>query len=240
MPDNKMNSDPELFDEWPERYEDWFRTPIGSLVRQVESKLISELVSPLPGEELLDAGCGTGVFTTDFLAAGPSVVGLDISRPMLKLAVKKAAGAPFSVVQADMQNLPFSDECFDKAVSITALEFIAEAKTAIDELFRVTRPGGYVIVATLNSLSPWAARRKAKTKRGQKHILENAYYRNADDLLALSPYPGITRNVVHFSKDDDVDKAREIERRGSERQLETGAFVAVRWQKTGRDRVSEK
>jgi ubiquinone/menaquinone biosynthesis C-methylase UbiE len=233
MPDKKINTQSASFDEWPERYEDWFRTPIGRLVRQVEGELISELVSPLPREKLLDVGCGTGVFTTDFLGAVSSVVGLDISRPMLNLALIKAVGAPFSVVQADMRQLPFRGNLFDKAVSITALEFIAESKTAVDELFRVTRPGGFVIVATLNSLSPWAARRNAKTQKGQKHILENAYYRSARDLLALSPYPGVTRSVVHFDKNDDISKAMEVERSGNELQIETGAFVAVRWQKQG-------
>lgn len=226
-------ADAELFDNWPDRYEDWFRTPIGSLVRRIEGELVRDLVSPLPGERLLDAGCGTGIFTTDFLDAGSSVVGLDVSAPMLGYALKKAAKAPFSVIQADMRQLPFRNNFFDKAVSITALEFIAEAKTAIDELFRVTRPGGYVTVATLNSLSPWATRRNAKTREGQKHILENAYYRCAGELLALYPYPGITRNAIYFNKNDDLAVAQETERVSNKQHLETGAFVAVRWQKPG-------
>jgi ubiquinone/menaquinone biosynthesis C-methylase UbiE len=222
----------ELFDEWPEKYENWFRTPIGGLVRKVESQLIAEMVIPKSGEFMLDAGCGTGIFTTDFLTAGCRVVGLDISRPMLKLAVGKAGQRPFTVVEGDMRRLPFRDSVFDKAVSITALEFIAEPKEAIDELFRVTRPGGVVVVATLNSLSSWAERRQAKTRNGQRHILENAYYRNGKELLGFSAYPGVVNSAVHFTKDDEAEKAVEVERRGRERNLETGAFVAVKWEKS--------
>jgi ubiquinone/menaquinone biosynthesis C-methylase UbiE len=221
----------ELFDEWPERYESWFRTTIGRLVRQVEGAAVSDLLDPHPGERVLDAGCGTGIFTTDIIAAGAMVVGLDISRPMLQRAMSKTTPLTFSAVQADMRRLPFAGGTFDKAVSITALEFIEDAQAAVNELFRITRPGGYVIVATLNSLSPWADRRNAKTRRGQRHILENAYYRCPADLLACSPHPAVVRTAVHFQKEDDLTTALGAEDRGRLLGLDTGAFVAVRWQK---------
>jgi ubiquinone/menaquinone biosynthesis C-methylase UbiE len=224
-------TDSELFDAWPERYEAWFRTPAGALVRRVEGEVVLDLLDPRPGETLLDVGCGTGVFTTDFIAAGAGVVGLDISRPMLHRAVAKTTPVRFSPLQADMRHLPFSDRVFDKTVSITALEFIEDAATAIRELFRVTRPGGYILVATLNSLSPWADRRNTKTRRGQRHILESAFYRSPGDLLAFSPHPGLVRTAVHFHKDDDPATALAAEERGRLFGSDAGAFVAVRWQK---------
>ncbi len=174
-----------LFDGWPERYEAWFATPVGRLVKDTECRLILEMLSPLKGEKILDAGCGTGVFTLDYLDAGAEVVGLDISGPMLAVAEEKAADYPFVAVQGDMLALPFPDDSFDKAVSVTALEFVEDGRGAIDELFRVTRPGGVVVVGTLNSLSPWAARRRAKTERGERHVLEDAFFRTPDELLAL-------------------------------------------------------
>jgi len=222
-----------LFDDWPERYEAWFATPIGRLVKDTECRLILEMLGPTQGEKILDAGCGTGVFTMDYLAAGAEVVGLDISAPMLDVAIKKASRYPFRVVQGDMLALPFEDESFDKAVSVTALEFIEDARKAVDELFRVTKPGGLVVVATLNSLSPWATRRRGKTERGQRHILESAIFRSPDELLALVPVEGIARTVVHFQKKDLHERAAEIERLGQSRGLNTGAFLAVRWVKPG-------
>jgi ubiquinone/menaquinone biosynthesis C-methylase UbiE len=116
--------DKELFDEWPERYEQWFMTPIGKLVRETEVELVMDFLKPAPGEKILDAGCGTGIFTTDFLAAGASVVGLDISQPMLKAANKKTSAYNFSTIRGDMGSLPLKDNTFDKTVSVTALEFI--------------------------------------------------------------------------------------------------------------------
>ncbi len=221
----------ELFDNWPERYEAWFDTPIGRLVRKVEGEAVFDLLGDVAGERILDAGCGTGVFTTDIVAAGAKVAGLDISHPMLRAAARKMPGDSFSAVEGDMRRLPFKEGIFAKAVSITALEFIEDARTAVEELFRVTKPGGYVLVATLNSLSPWAERRNAKTRRGQKHVLENAFYRSPDDLMTLVALPGVFRTAVHFQKDDDVASAEAIEVQGRRQQLKTGAFVAARWQK---------
>ena len=144
----------QLFDEWPETYDRWFTTSIGSLVKHYETKLILDFLKPGSGEFILDAGCGTGIFTSDIRAAGSRVIGLDLSLPMLRYGKKKAGRVPCEVVVGDVLALPFPGEVFDKVVSITALEFVANARSAVDELFRVTRRGGCVLVATLNSLSP--------------------------------------------------------------------------------------
>jgi ubiquinone/menaquinone biosynthesis C-methylase UbiE len=220
--------DKQLFDDSVEFYNDWFTTPIGKLVLETEQELVYRLVAPSYGDRIFDAGCGTGIFTVDFLKAGAIITGLDISRGMLLNAVTVLKKLPFFAVQGDMFQLPFRDNQFDKTVSITALEFIEDARTAVNELFRITRPGGIIVVATLNSLSPWAVRRSQK---GEDHLLENACYRSPDDLLSLAGLEGETETVVHFMNDDDPDKAVQIEREGKSRKLGTGAFAAVRWQK---------
>ena len=88
----------QLFDEWPEAYDQWFTTPMGSLVKKYETELILDLLKPENGETILDAGCGTGVFTLDILSPGSNVIGLDISLPMLIQAGKKLKGFPFRMV----------------------------------------------------------------------------------------------------------------------------------------------
>jgi ubiquinone/menaquinone biosynthesis C-methylase UbiE len=147
---------------------------------------------------------------------------------MLLNALAVVKKLPFFAVQGDMLQLPFRDNQFDKTVSITALEFIEDARTAVNELFRITRPGGIIVVATLNNLSPWAVRRSQKS---EDHLLENACYRSSSDLLSLAGLEGETETVVHFMNDDDPEEAEEIEKAGKSRKLDTGAFVAVRWQK---------
>ena len=80
----------ELFDDWPERYDRWFETPIGSQVKACEEALVMEMLTPEPREAILDAGSGTGVFTLPIIAAGALVTGLDISLPMVRSSVPQA------------------------------------------------------------------------------------------------------------------------------------------------------
>jgi len=219
-----------LFDEWPEKYDQWFETPIGALVKKYENKLLLDLLQPRPGEKILDVGCGTGVFTLNILSLGTRVTGLDISQPMLVCARQKAEKYPFRGVAGDMKSLPFSDECFDKVVSMTALEFIEDGKEAVKDLFRVTKKGGVVVVTTLNSLSPWADRRKKSADRGHS-LFEQMIFRSPDDLRALAPVDGTVKTAIHFLKEDDPQRVPEIERAGQQQGLDTGAFVAARWEK---------
>ena len=227
---DQQDVDARLFDEWPEKYDRWFETPIGVLVKKYEKELFLDLLQPCPGEMILDVGCGTGLFTLNILGLGTRVIGLDISQPMLVRARQKAEKYPFRGVAGDMRFLPFADECFDRVVSMTALEFIADGQAAVEDLFRVAKKGGVVVVTTLNSLSPWAERRKQAADRGHS-LFKQMIFRSPDDMRALSPVDGTVKTAIHFLKDDDPQRAPEIERDGQKQGLDTGAFVAARWVK---------
>lgn len=220
-----------IFDGWPDQYDQWFTTPIGALVKKFERELLLDLLRPGHGEIILDAGCGTGVFTLDLLTFGPHVIGLDISLPMLRRAGEKARRYPFEIVLGDISNLPFPENSFDKVVSVTAIEFIEDGKGALRELFRVTKRRGCVVVTTLNSLSPWASRRRGEAKKGHA-LFDKAIFRSPDELRSIAPVDGVIKTAIHFQKEDTPRVAAEIEREGRERGLNTGAFLAGRWEKS--------
>lgn len=219
-----------LFDGWPEAYDRWFSTPMGALVKKYESELVLDLLKPDCGEKILDAGCGTGVFTFDILCAGADVIGLDLSLPMLKRAGEKLKGYPFEMILGNIANLPFPEGSFDKVVSVTALEFIEDGTAAIRELLRVTRKGGCIVVATLNRLSPWASRRKKEAQKGHT-LFGQAIFRSPDELSSLAAVKGVVKTAIHFQKNEDPEKASKIERKGQKQHLNTGAFVAARWER---------
>jgi len=219
----------QLFDDWPERYDQWFETPVGRAVLAYEAELVLDLLGPEPGETILDAGCGTGIFTREFLRRGARVTGIDISLAMLRRAAVNTGDGVYGGVVADMLMLPFAGGSFDKTVSVAALEFVTDEKAAVAELFRVTKPGGVIVVATLNSLSPWAARRRAKARRDPESIFNRVFFRSPSQLLSATPGEGIVRTAVHFSDTDDPAALERIEREG--KGSDTGAFVAARWEK---------
>jgi ubiquinone/menaquinone biosynthesis C-methylase UbiE len=222
----------EIFDDWAEKYDLWFETPMGRLIKGYESELVLKMLAPKPGEVILDAGCGTGIFTADILEAGARVVGLELAFDMLCHAKTRCSGRTFQAVIGDMQKLPFDDDSFHKAISVTAIEFIQDAKIAVEELFRVTRPGGCIVVATLNSLSPWAQRRKEAAKKGHP-LFKHAIFRSPEEIKSFSPAEGIIETAIHFEKNDNPEIAPKIERSGNEKGLNTGAFLAARWIKPG-------
>ncbi len=226
----KLVKKPKIFDKWPQKYDRWFETPIGKLVEQFERELIIQMLSPKRGECILDAGCGTGIFTRYLLTEGSFVVGLELSFSMLLKAGNKLEGNQFNMMQGDMQYLPFADNEFDKTISVSAIEFLDDPHNAIDELFRVTRPGGCIVVTTLNRLSPWATRREAAAKEGHP-IFKHVFHRSPDEMRKISPTKPIIKSAIHFQKDDEPVQARKIEKQGQANDLNTGAFLAARWEK---------
>ena len=219
------------FDTWTEKYDSWFESPVGRYVKKYEAELLLELLSPQPGEIILDVGCGSGLFTEMVLACGAKVTGIDVSLPMLAKAVDRTDAEHFSGVCGDMCALPFADNSFTKVFSMTAIEFVEDGQQVIRELERVSEKGGLLVVTTLNSLSPWAARRKEKGRHGHD-LFQNIFFRSPSDLLALVSTDAEVRTAIHFQKDDPATLIPEIEQKGKDMQIDTGAFLAVQWTKS--------
>ena len=99
---------------------------------------------------VVDVGCGTGSVGA-CLARRPELLhvsGVDLSFAYVDHARRSQADARLSFVVADAAALPFPDACFDHAVSVLALQFMAHPDLAVAEMRRVTRPGGTVAAAT--------------------------------------------------------------------------------------------
>jgi ubiquinone/menaquinone biosynthesis C-methylase UbiE len=134
------------------------------------------------------------------------------------------------MVQGDMRNLPFADNVFEKTISVTAIEFVQDARSAVSELFRVTKPRGHIVVATLNSLSPWATRRKAEGEK-RHSIFKHAFFRSPEEISALSPVECVIKTAIHFQKHDSPEQAKKVESNGESKGMNTGAFLVARWEK---------
>jgi ubiquinone/menaquinone biosynthesis C-methylase UbiE len=101
------------------------------------------------GKDVLEVGCGTGLVMLRLQKFARSVKGVDLSPGMLEKA--KARGLDGVVGSAT--DLPFPDESFDVTCSFKVLAHVPEIEKALDEMTRVTRPGGVVIAEFYNPTS---------------------------------------------------------------------------------------
>jgi len=99
---------------------------------------------------LLDVACGGGLMAGR-IPAGYQHVGLDRTASALRLA----ASHGLTPVQGDVAALPFPDACADVVLAGEILEHVTDVETVVAELARVLRPGGTVVLDTINA-TRWA------------------------------------------------------------------------------------
>jgi demethylmenaquinone methyltransferase / 2-methoxy-6-polyprenyl-1,4-benzoquinol methylase len=104
----------------------WRRMTVGAVVR--------------PGDEVLDACCGTGDLALEAQRAGGRVTGLDFSERMLERARRKSDAVRW--VRGDVLDLPFPDGSFDAVTVGFGIRNVADLDAGLVELARVLRPGG--------------------------------------------------------------------------------------------------
>jgi len=118
----------------------------------------------LPGQRVLDVGCGVGMYAAAFRRETPRVFGVEVERERALEAQERATG----VVQAPGEALPFPDATFDVVFSHEVLEHVADDRACVAEMVRVTRPpetdvppgaegrpGGRILVFVPNRLYPF-------------------------------------------------------------------------------------
>jgi SAM-dependent methyltransferase len=100
------------------------------------------------GLKVLDVGCGNGYVLFQYARIGADVTGVDLTATAIDLSRKRFAlgGLLGTFVEIDGEHLPFPDDHFDIVCSMGVLHHISNPQTTVDEIYRVLRPGGRLIV----------------------------------------------------------------------------------------------
>jgi SAM-dependent methyltransferase len=107
---------------------------------------VQSLLPPVAGKRVLDAGCGPGAYAEWLAGRGARVVGLDVSRGMLR-AARRRLGGRADLVRADLgRPLAFLPAgAFDVVVSALTLDYVRDWDAVFREFFRVLRAPGHLV-----------------------------------------------------------------------------------------------
>lgn len=104
-------------------------------------------VAPKRGERILDLAAGTASSSASLAGSGAQVVAADFSPGMLAEGRTRHGHLPnITFVEADATALPFGDDEFDAVTMSYGLRNVQQPKKALAELFRVTKPGGRLVI----------------------------------------------------------------------------------------------
>jgi demethylmenaquinone methyltransferase/2-methoxy-6-polyprenyl-1,4-benzoquinol methylase len=138
---------------------------------------VKRILAPLPGERVLDLAAGTGTSSEVFASAGADCVACDFSLGMLtsgkgRLGSPGAAdgsqragsadtgpgatvrkGGRVAFAAGDAMRLPFRENSFDAVTISFGLRNVHGTQAALEEMYRVTRPGGRLVVCEFSRIT---------------------------------------------------------------------------------------
>jgi demethylmenaquinone methyltransferase/2-methoxy-6-polyprenyl-1,4-benzoquinol methylase len=150
-------------------------------------RVVRKQVAPKSGQKILDLAAGTGASSAAFLAPGVKVVAGDFSEGMLAVGRKRHPNIDF--VFADATALPFAANEFDAVTISFGLRNVVDVNKALAEMYRVTKPGGKIVVCEfskvtnpafrvfynfyLNKILPLFSRLASKTPEAYSYLSES-------------------------------------------------------------------
>jgi SAM-dependent methyltransferase len=120
---------------WSQHFEPWFLPMYRKVMDQL--KLTDDQL-------LLDAGCGSGLFSSMAIATGAQVMGVDAATGLLEIARKRNPKNSF--LEEDLEALPFAENTFDVVAGFNSFQYAGSFDKALAEAKRVLKPGGRLVL----------------------------------------------------------------------------------------------
>lgn len=139
-----------------ERIWNW-ESPAGKRRAERRAALLREAARLAPGRRAIELGCGTGVFLIRLAASGADILGVDVTSDLLSRARARLSSIPnVRLVLGNAERLPCADARMDAVYGSSVLHHL-DLDTALAEVARVLRPGGWAAFAEPNIVNPQVA-----------------------------------------------------------------------------------
>ena len=189
-----------VFEEYALEYDEWFEAH--KWVYQSEVEAVRKFI-PKTGKGV-EIGVGTGRFSIPFGIK----VGVEPAKAMAEIARKRG----ISVYESKAENLPFQDNSFDFALMVTTLCFLENPLKALQEIRRILKPAGKVIIGMLDEDSPLG--KLYEEKRNQSKFYRDARFYPVNQVIDWLKKVGLNKfETVQtvFKKPDEIQSLEPVE-----------------------------
>lgn len=125
---------------------------LGSVYWATRAPFIFRALQLRPGEHVLDLGCNSGLWSRSLARSGAHVVGVDLDAAAVQSARNRnsaRAGAP-TYLLGSAEQLPFDAHTQHAVVCIDVLDIVPDDRHAVQEIWRILRPGGRLIITVIS------------------------------------------------------------------------------------------
>lgn len=146
----------EYFDKTAEGYFNWYDDDSWLGYAFCIRKIRVLEIFDKDGGKVLDVGCGPGIMAEDMLERNCEFWGMDVSTEMIKQGEERfGSNNKVHLSTGTAEILDFPDNTFDAVMSMGVIEFVDNDQQALEEMMRVLKPGGTLIVAFISKYSPF-------------------------------------------------------------------------------------
>jgi len=168
-----------------------------------------DVAEEVSGGRILDVGTGPGYLPLRIseVLPGSEVIGIDISKDMIRVARKNAEGKNVKFLVGDASKMPFEDDSFDLVVSTGSLHHWRNPVNVLNEIYRVLRPGRKALIYDLWGEAPKELLRGKLTELGYGFTVGLIAYGIARmHSITSSELMKILREEGNFFKDYTIEE----------------------------------
>lgn len=145
---NRIEKERSFWDSFAKKYDGFIQKNASSTYEKLLTKLLKDTKET---EKLLEIATGTGIISIRLSEQIPAITAIDIAPKMIEIAISKRNAEQISNIDfrvGDSNKLDFEDESFDTIIASNVLHLLFEPKKAIQEMVRVLKINGQIIIPT--------------------------------------------------------------------------------------------